>query len=81
MPRSARPDGQSTSGRLPRRPGPQLPRRIRVSDRRWRAAHLNVLVDVHHRVPWSEDGETIIDNLVLLCHYHHTRIHLGMLTL
>ncbi len=37
--------------------------------------------DVHHRVPWSEDGETIIDNLVLLCHYHHTRIHLGMLTL
>jgi hypothetical protein len=37
--------------------------------------------DVHHRVPWSEGGETVIDNLVLLCRYHHTRIHLGMLTL
>jgi hypothetical protein len=37
--------------------------------------------DVHHRVPWSDGGETVIDNLALLCRYHHTRVHLGMLTL
>jgi hypothetical protein len=37
--------------------------------------------DVHHRVPWSEGGETVIDNLILLCRHHHTRVHLGMLTL
>ncbi|MGH8947982.1 MAG: DUF222 domain-containing protein, partial [Acidimicrobiia bacterium] len=37
--------------------------------------------DVHHRVPWSDDGETVIDNLTLLCRYHHTLVHLGMLTL
>ncbi len=37
--------------------------------------------DVHHRVPWSDGGETVLDNLALLCRYHHTRIHLGMLTL
>jgi hypothetical protein len=37
--------------------------------------------DVHHLVPWSDGGETVIDNLALLCRYHHTRVHLGMLTL
>lgn len=37
--------------------------------------------DVHHKVPWSEGGATEIDNLCLLCRYHHTLIHLEMLTL
>lgn len=37
--------------------------------------------DIHHRLPWSDGGETVLDNLALLCRYHHTRIHLGMLTL
>lgn len=36
--------------------------------------------DVHHLVPWSEGGETVIDNLCLLCRYHHTRLHLGLLS-
>lgn len=37
--------------------------------------------DVHHIVPWSEGGETVIDNLCLLCRYHHTQLHLGLITL
>ena len=37
--------------------------------------------DVHHIVPWSEGGETVIDNLCLLCRYHHTQLHLGLMTL
>lgn len=37
--------------------------------------------DVHHKLPWSEEGETEIDNLCLLCRYHHTQLHLDLLTL
>ncbi len=35
--------------------------------------------DVHHIVPWEDDGETEINNLCLLCRYHHTLLHLGLL--
>jgi len=31
--------------------------------------------DVHHIIPWSENGQTAIDNLVLLCRHHHTLVH------
>lgn len=31
--------------------------------------------DAHHCTPWSEGGDTAIDNCVLLCRMHHTLIH------
>lgn len=31
--------------------------------------------DVHHVKPWSEGGETKLDNLVLLCRHHHRLLH------
>ncbi|MBM7366316.1 HNH endonuclease signature motif containing protein [Gordonia hydrophobica] len=31
--------------------------------------------DAHHCTPWSEGGETAIDNCVLLCRMHHTVVH------
>lgn len=37
--------------------------------------------DVHHIVSWADGGETVIDNLILLCRYHHTQVHLKMLSL
>lgn len=37
--------------------------------------------DVHHLVAWADGGETVIDNLCLLCRYHHTLVHLGLLAL
>jgi hypothetical protein len=37
--------------------------------------------DVHHIVFWADGGETVIDNLCLLCRYHHTLVHLEMLSL
>jgi hypothetical protein len=37
--------------------------------------------DVHHIVPWLDGGETVIDNLCLLCRYHHSQVHLGQLSL
>ena len=37
--------------------------------------------DVHHIVSWADGGETVIDNLCLLCRYHHTLVHLDLLSL
>ncbi|WP_347955654.1 HNH endonuclease signature motif containing protein [Gordonia aichiensis] len=31
--------------------------------------------DAHHCVPWSDGGETSVDNCVLLCRMHHTVVH------
>ena len=32
--------------------------------------------DCHHRHHWSRGGPTCLDNLITLCGYHHTRLHL-----
>ncbi len=34
-------------------------------------------VDIHHVEHWSNNGETALDNLVLLCSKHHTLVHEG----
>jgi hypothetical protein len=31
----------------------------------------------HHRVPWSAGGRTDLNNLILLCQWHHTVVHEG----
>jgi hypothetical protein len=31
--------------------------------------------NVHHVVPWKRGGRTDIDNLALLCEFHHHRVH------
>ncbi len=31
--------------------------------------------DAHHIVHWTDDGPTVVDNLILLCRHHHTLIH------
>jgi hypothetical protein len=36
--------------------------------------------DAHHIEFWEHGGRTDIDNLVLTCRHHHTRIHAGHLT-
>ncbi len=33
--------------------------------------------DAHHLIAWYLGGETNIDNLLLLCRYHHARVHEG----
>jgi hypothetical protein len=33
--------------------------------------------DAHHVEPWSEGGETKLDNLILLCRRHHRTVHEG----
>jgi Domain of unknown function (DUF222)/HNH endonuclease len=29
----------------------------------------------HHKIPWEEGGPTALDNLLLLCDYHHDTVH------
>lgn len=31
--------------------------------------------DTHHIIHWADGGETKLDNLTLLCRYHHTLLH------
>lgn len=31
--------------------------------------------DAHHLIHWADGGKTNVDNLALLCTYHHTRVH------
>lgn len=31
--------------------------------------------EAHHLVPWEHGGATDLDNMALLCSYHHHRIH------
>jgi hypothetical protein len=33
--------------------------------------------DSHHSVPWSEGGDTSVDTMLLLCRFHHTKVHEG----
>jgi hypothetical protein len=33
--------------------------------------------EVHHLLHWADDGETVPENLALLCERHHTKVHHG----
>ncbi len=35
----------------------------------------------HHRRHWSDGGPTDVENMVLICRYHHRRVHRGRLQL
>ena len=37
--------------------------------------------DVHHVVSWADGGETVLENLCLLCRYHHTLVHHELIAL
>lgn len=35
----------------------------------------------HHRISWLSEGRTDLDNMVLLCQWHHTRVHEDHITI
>ena len=43
--------------------------------------HNTRYVDAHHIKHWTNGGETRLDNLTLLCTYHHTLLHEGGFTI
>ena len=66
-------------GRRSRSITPAIDRVLRIRDAHCQfpgCACTNHL-DAHHIIHWSNGGETSLDNLMLLCHHHHTLLHEG----
>jgi len=38
-------------------------------------------LDAHHIIHWANGGETRLNNLVMLCRHHHTKLHQGAFTI
>ena len=74
------PDGIPVGiGRISRSIPPYLAREIRHRDGgcRFPGCGRKLWTNIHHQVPWGAGGPTDMDNLVLLCGYHHRLLHEG----
>jgi len=72
-------DGQILNvGRRTRKIPARVRRALEVRDRGCRfPGCCRRLTDGHHVVHWADGGATALDNLVLLCRFHHTLVHEG----
>jgi hypothetical protein len=52
-------------------------RALMIRDRtcQYPGCHQQRHLDAHHRIPWAAGGRTDLNNLVLLCRFHHTAVH------
>jgi hypothetical protein len=66
-------------GRKTRAISPALRRALRIRDGgcRFPGCHRRGHLEAHHVRPWSLLGPTDLDNLVLLCRFHHMLLHEG----
>jgi hypothetical protein len=48
---------------------------------RYPGCHATQHLKAHHVVPWILGGRTDLDNLILLCQWHHTAVHEGGVTI
>jgi hypothetical protein len=64
-------------GRAVREPSAGLAKVVRARDRECRFPGCGARrhTDVHHAVWWSKGGATDVENLVLLCSFHHRLVH------
>jgi hypothetical protein len=63
--------------RTSRDPSPWMMRQLRYRDRtcRFPNCHLRRFTQAHHVEWWSRGGRTELDNLVLVCTFHHKLVH------
>ena len=54
---------------------------IRDETCRFPGCNCKKYVDYHHILFWGHDGFTDHDNLIKLCRFHHTLLHLGIYTI
>jgi hypothetical protein len=54
---------------------------IRDTMCRYPGCHSTRHLKAHHVVPWILGGRTDLDNLILLCQWHHTAVHEGGVTI
>ena len=69
-------------GRKSRKPSAAILRALHSRDGGCRFTGCNAtrFVDAHHIKHWADGGETNLDNLVLLCPFHHKAVHEGGFT-
>lgn len=73
-------DGEPLSvGRKTRAISPALARALRARDGgcRFPGCTHTRFTEGHHVVHWADGGETSLDNLITLCHFHHHLVHEG----
>jgi hypothetical protein len=65
-------------GQTTRSVPPALAKAVIFRDRHCRFEHCSAppwACDIHHRRPWARGGPTSLDNLGLLCWFHHEHVH------
>ena len=64
-------------GRLTREPSAWMVRQIRHRDRecRFPGCGARAFTEAHHVTFWRHGGRTDLDNLVLICSFHHKLVH------
>ena len=64
-------------GRTKREPSPSMMRQLRHRDRgcRFPGCGSTAFANAHHIVWWSRGGSTDLDNLLLICGFHHRLVH------
>jgi hypothetical protein len=70
-------------GRTRRLVSKALRRALMIRDKmcRFPGCHQTRHLDAHHLLPWIRGGRTDLDNLILLCRWHHTAVHEGGVTI
>lgn len=72
------PDGEPVKiGRISREPSPSMLRQLRYRDGecRFPGCGARRFTQAHHIVWWSDGGRTDLDNLLLVCSFHHKLVH------
>jgi hypothetical protein len=64
-------------GRMQRVPSPWMVRQVRYRDRgcRFPGCGTRAFTEAHHIRWWSRGGRTDLDNLLLICSFHHRLVH------
>jgi hypothetical protein len=64
-------------GRLTREPSAWMTRQVRYRDRgcRFPGCGARRFTEAHHIVWWRDGGRTDLDNLLLICSFHHRLVH------
>jgi hypothetical protein len=64
-------------GRMSREPSAAMMRQLRYRDRecRFPGCGSRRFTQAHHVVWWSNGGRTVLENLILVCWFHHRLVH------
>jgi hypothetical protein len=64
-------------GRMSREPSPAMIRQLRHRDNgcRFPGCGFTAFTQAHHIVHWNDGGPTDLENLILICRFHHKAVH------